>query len=357
MPVDRGGCGQYRIRQPLELLKAHTEHDTHVVDTVKDDMVAVAEALAVADVAIVRQGGEIGMQMIKEKPEYAHLKWVLDIDDNVELISPYSEHYKEYGTKEYFDRNSGNWIWRNGVHGFDVSKNMNRILNLLNGMKEADMVTVTTQKLANYAKKYNPNVVVLPNAVDVDKWWKLDFKPNKQLRVGWSGGISHYEDWYSIQKPLNDLMRKYQFKLVNVGSSFQGIVDEDNKGLLEIHPWVAFEAHSWHMACMNLDVAIVPLADLPFNNYKSSIKFYEMSALGVPSVVSNILPYKKDVKDGENALGYDSAEDFYNALESLLKSSAKRKKIGDGALKWVNNKHNAKKLVPVWENAYASLLK
>lgn len=110
-PVDDGGCGNLRVRQPLKLLKQHTEHDTHVIDTKKDDMVEVAKALAVADIVIVRQGGEAGVEAIKAKPEYAHLKTVLDIDDNIELISPYSEHYKEYGTKEFYDviyiRNSG----------------------------------------------------------------------------------------------------------------------------------------------------------------------------------------------------------------------------------------------------------
>lgn len=353
MPVDYGGCGQYRVRQPLRLLKEHTVHDTHVIDAHKDDMDDVAQALAIADIAIVRQGGEQGMAQIKAK--FPHLKVVMDIDDNVEYISPYSEHYKEYGTQEFYDGNLERWIWKTGENGFNPVKNMQRVLSLLNGMKSADMVSVTTEKLAGYARKYNNNVVVLPNAVEVEKWYKLDTKPNKPLRVGWAGGISHYEDWFSIKRSLNKLMEKYDFTLVNIGSAFKGVVDKKFQDRLEVHPWVPFDAHSWHMACMDLDIAVIPLADLPFNNFKSSIKFYEMAALGVPSVVSNILPYRKDVKHEENALGYLTEQEFEQQLERLLTDARLRRKIGTNAYNWVRAKHNAKTQTKIWARAYENL--
>lgn len=356
MPVDRGGCGFLRVRQPLNLLHKNTQHDTHIIDTKTDDMIEVSKAMAMADIAIVRQGGEAGMDLIKEKPEFSHLKWVLDIDDNIELISPYSEHYKEYGTQEFYDNYFEKWVWKDGENDFNLLENRNRVASLMVGLKTADMITTTTEKLAYYARKFNDNVVVLPNAVDVSQWRKLDTKPNDPLRIGWSGGISHYEDWYSIKGPLNALLNKYRFKLVVVGSNFEGIVDEGLRHLVETEPWVSFDAHPWHMSVMNLDIGIIPLADLPFNNFKSSIKFYEMAALGIPCVVSDILPYKKDIIPDQNALPFDSANDFYNALEKLILDAKLRKKIGEYAKTWVTEKHNAKKLVHVWENAYASLV-
>lgn len=356
MPVDDGGCGWYRIRQPFDMINRFTEHETHVWDAEGDDPVELMKAGAIADVAVVRQGGEQAIDYFKTIPEFRHLKWVLDIDDNIEIISPYSQHYQEYGTQEFYDPALGKWLWKDGEQGFNLAKNRDRVASLLNGMRKADMVSVTTPTLAKYARTYNPNVRVLPNSVAPDKWWKLNLKPNKTLRVGWHGGVSHYEDWYSIREPLNRLMREYQFHLVMVGSHYGGVIDDDNKHLVEILPWVPFEAHSYRMMCMALDIALIPLADLPFNAYKSPIKWCEMSAMCVPSVVSNITPYKEAIQDGKTALGYRTPNEFYAAVKVLIETPALRTKIGHAADHWVQEHANARTNATLWTDAYSSLL-
>lgn len=356
MPVDNGGCGNLRVRQPMKMVQMHTDHDTHVIDTKEDDPAAVSQALAMTDVCIVRQGGEGGIREMRKIPEFSHLKYVLDIDDNIELISPYSEHYKEYGTEEYQHPDSGVWLWKDGQRGFNLGHNRQRVASLLRGMAEMDMITVTTQKLAEYARQYNANVAVLPNCIDMDVWWKLPLKPNKRLRVGWSGGVSHYEDWYSIKEPLNVLMRKHQFTLVSQGAHFPGVIEEDNRHLVEVQPWVPFAAHSYHLMCLNLDIAVIPLADLPFNHFKSSVKWYEFSAMEVPCLVSNILPYKEDIQHGQTALGYSTPQEFITGLEALLDSAELRSRIGRSARKWVGDNRDAKTNAHLWPDAYASIL-
>lgn len=44
--VDRGGCGNPRVRQPLAMIKAHTKHDTHIIDMKDDDIKEVSKALS-----------------------------------------------------------------------------------------------------------------------------------------------------------------------------------------------------------------------------------------------------------------------------------------------------------------------
>lgn len=356
MPADQGGCGHYRVRQPMNLLKAYTEHDTHVVDLVSDDMVSVTKAMMAADVALVRQGGEDGMRRMREMPEMGHLKWVLDIDDNIELISPYSEHYSEYGTREF--THNGVKVWEDG-NTFEITANQARVDSLLFGMQEADLVTATTPVLAEYARQYNDNVVALPNLVDTAVWWPLPtpvVDEPRRLRIGWSGGVSHYEDWYTIKKPLNELLRKYRFTLVAVGAHFPGIIDKELRKYVEVWPWVGFQAHSYRMMCMNLDIAVIPLADLPFNHYKSPIKFLEFAAMGCPSVVANVTPYKEEVKDGHTALTYDSPERFYDQLERLIISPTLRLAIGGNARSHVINNREAKTNAHLWPDAYQAIL-
>lgn len=366
LPVDDGGCGWYRIRQPFDMIKKHTPHDPHIIST-DDDMIAVTQALAIADVVVFRPGGDIGIPALKEamadylkghgKDPRMKAKWVLDIDDNTEMISPYSQHYEDYGVEEYFDKNINKWLWKDGAGGFNLEKNRSRLASLLDAMQKVDLVTVTTSKLAEYVSHYNKNVAVLPNCVNLEKWWKLDLKPNEQLRIGWSGGVSHYEDWYSIRKPLNKLMKEYQFKLVMAGSSFGGVIDEENKHLVEVHDWVPFKGHSYRMMCMALDIAIIPLANLPFNHYKSSIKWYEMNALGIPSVVSNTLPYREDILHEKNGILYKNDDEFYFALKKLIDNRFYRHNLGKEARHWVEQNRGSKECVNLWVDAYQKLTK
>jgi len=354
LPVDEGGCGWYRVRQPFEIIKAYTESDAYVL-TSEDDGIKFVQAAKSADVALVRQGGEAAIDELKKYPEFNHLKWILDIDDNIELISPYSQHYAEYGTEEYFDKGTGKWLWKNGEQGFDLAKNRTRVASLLHGMRTADLVTTTTDYLADYARQYNRHVAVLPNCVDPAAWWPVELVPHKQLRVGWNGGVSHYEDWYSIRKPLNELMRKHRFKLVMAGSHYDGLIDPDNRELVEVLPWVPFKAHSYRMMALDLDLALIPLADLPFNRYKSEIKLVEMSAMAVPSVVSNVGPYAEALPR-LTALPYTNEQTFTTAMETLLTNPARRHEIGKKARKDAMKHYDAKANASKWVDAYTRLL-
>jgi glycosyltransferase involved in cell wall biosynthesis len=357
MPVDKGGCGQYRIRQPLAMIQANTPHDTHIVDKDKDDMLQVYEALKVADIIIIRQGGEGGMRMLKEKYPEIKAKWVLDIDDNIELISPYSEHYREYGTKEFFDKNSQIWLWKDQERGFNRHANYQRVKSLVQSYQEVDLVTVTTEKLAEYAKESGANhVKVLPNCINLLHWWKPNFKKKKRLRVGWSGGVSHYEDFYEIRKPFNRLMDEYDFDLYLIGADFRGLFDKKHRKRIQYHQWVEFTGHSYRMMMMDLDIAVVPLASLPFNEYKSSIKYLEFSAMGCPSVVKNMLPYSEDITKGR-AMPYKTTKQFYKGMKNLIEQPALRNKIGFAARKYVESNYDAAKCATMWIDAYKSIWK
>jgi glycosyltransferase involved in cell wall biosynthesis len=353
LPVDSGGCGHYRIRQPFSMVKAYTDSDAYVISD-KDDMVAVSKAIGMADVLMCRPGSEEGLRQILEvyRKQGIDIRWGMDIDDNTEAISPYSYHYKEYGQEEFYDNNLKKWLWKHGESEFDLNRNRKRMADLIWGLRNAHFVTVTTKRLAKYVKKYNKNVKVLPNCLNLDNWWKLPFKKNEKPRIGWAGGVSHYEDIYTIREPLNKIMREFDATFVSIGSAYGGLFDEDNKHRLEIHPWVPFKGHSFHMMCMNLDFAIIPLANLPFNHYKSSVKWYEMSAMGIPSIVSNVPPYSDEVEHGKTGFLYSDEQQAYEYMKMLILEPEKGEVIANNARKWVEDNRDAQKCAKMWVEAY-----
>lgn len=371
LPVDDGGCGWYRVRQPFAIINELYDGE-HVAEIINDEMegLDVLRMIATADIIFCRPGVPIKetrhtmitlMNSFNENTDAKNrlemkAKWVMDIDDNVEEISPYSIHYQEYGTKEFYDSHAEAWLWKDGERRFDLQANKVRLKKQQGSMRDADLVITTTEKLAAYARQYNRFTTVIPNAINFRWWWKLNLQPNQQLRIGWAGGMSHYEDWYSIREPLNRLMKRFQFKLILLGSSFTGLIDKENLHLVETYDWIPFKGHSYRMMSMALDGAIIPLVDLPFNHFKSPIKYLEMSAMGVPSVVSNVSPYREVVND-ERAFTYETPEEFYSALKELITSLERRSSVSKSALDFVHDQFDVRKVAEKYIEAFDSLLR
>ena len=64
---------------------------------------------------------------------------------------------------------------------------------------------------------------------------------------------------------------------------------------------ITFRGYTFRLKTLGLDGAIILLESKPFNEFKSEIKFVEFTALGVPSLVKNMLPYSEMVK---SRIGY-----------------------------------------------------
>lgn len=326
-------CSNYRIRRPLSGLEKLGD-TIHIFDDKKDSVNDLVKSLPHFDYIFMRPGAELFMFKVKSIPELSKIKakWVLDIDDNVDLISPYSQFYADYGLKPY--KHGDVDVWVDGKNGFSIENNLKRLNSLKTGMRSVDLITVTTGKLAEHARKYNKNVYVNDNTLDLDHWWRLSKTENKPLRVVWQGSPSHYEDWYAIKEPLTKLMDEYDFEMIMLGSQYKGIFEERHLNRVKALPWIPFEAHSYRMMSLQADIGIIPLADLPFNEYKSAIKWYENAAMGLPSVVSNIKPYS-DVISNDTALGYKTSDEFYKQMKRLLENADLRAKIADKAYNWV----------------------
>lgn len=343
LPVDLSACGYYRIRKPLEGIKKYTEHDTAVIDLSRENIADLAKVFPEIDIIYMRPGSEFGWLKIKEIPALQgriKAKVVLDIDDNTDLVSPYSQFYASYGTAEFTDPDTGIKIWEDGKAGFSIQANLTRLSYLKWGLKNADLVTVTTKKLAEHALEYNQNVYVNDNTIDFNHWWRLDNKINKPLRIVWQGSPSHYADWYSIKQPLNKLMKEFDLELIMMGSQYEGVFDEENKKKVRALPWVAFDAHSYRMMSIQADIGIIPLADEPFNHYKSAIKMYENNAMGLPSLVANVTPYKEEIVEGVNALSYSNDQEFYDKLKKLITNKGLRANLSNSSYQWVR-KHKS----------------
>lgn len=288
---------------------------------------------------------------------------VIDFDDNVFDVSPLSGHYKDFGTEEVKIRmpdGTDQYAWKDGVGGFDPSKNKARLDDIKRLVGMADMITVTTPIIADLFRQYNDNVRVLPNCVDLKEWPEFPRTGGDDIRLYWGGGMSHWEDLLLIKEPLRAIFEKYkQARIIMLGWMPKGF-EKTFPGRVEFLEWKNFHAYSYKMASLGIDIGLIPLVDNKFNRCKSNIKWVEMSALRIPSVVSYVSPYKEVNDLSDMNLGVfvegNGSEGWIKGISTLVDNPSLRKEIGSNARSIVEQYYDINSQYHQWVNAYGEVL-
>lgn len=351
-----GACDFYRAVQPFESIKATSDIGTTIL-RLSGRPESVLRALEADVMLLPRVANEEWLKIMGDWKNIGK-KVVVDFDDDIFNVSPYSPHYEDHGTESYTSYKNGleTKLWEAGKN-LDVEQNKKSLNIIKKALRLANMVTVTTPILAEAYKPYSDNVVVLPNCIDLDLWQKLDLKPTDEIRLFWAGGSSHYEDWLLMTEVLPVIMDKYsQVKLVFMGMwdfAFKDI-DPDR---IERHPWVHMSAYPYKVASLNPTIGMIPLVNNEFNRAKSPIKWVEMASIEVPCVTSLVSPYK-EIGTPHNGIFIEnnSVNGWIQGLSLLIEDSILRAKMGGYAKRYVESHFDCKKNAYLWTEAYGSLI-
>jgi hypothetical protein len=365
LPADEGGCGWYRVRQFDEAFKFRDDVKSYLMDG-KEPVDKQMELIKSADVIVGRLGDYQYFKLIKEEID-PNKKMVFDHDDNTMDVLPTSEHYKEFGTEDAWALVNGNLkpIWVTGLtEGFNRYKNLSLQMNLLYILASADLITSPVQKLLDFYQQFGSRDVktgIVHNALNFDLYPEGEFIPKDkkkgEIRIGWQGGISHLGDWDEIKEPMARVMADYPEVTLHILGSYYRNQFKDFEDRITRYPWYPFKAYTYRLKTLGLDGAIIPLEDKPFNEYKSEVKFTEFTALGVPSVVKNMLPYSLVVNE-KNSYPYKNKEEFevkFRAMLEDIKSGKAQNKVIEGK-KWVKEERSLEKEAGEVVKLYKSIL-
>jgi len=244
-------------------------------------------------------------------------------------------------------------IMQKGCYAFNFTPMLKAVCN-------ADLVTVSTQPIAEYLKPFNQNIKVLPNYL-IDEYWQLHSikitKKNPNIFViGFLGGSTHSEDLHLILDPLLQINDQYPGKIHFEFWGSQPPKELKIQASIEVNPIIQdYENYAKAIQSRQYDILIAPLVDNKFNQAKSNLKFLEYSALGVPGVFSNVKPFKDIVKNGENGYLASSSEEWFYYLKLLIESPEKRQEIAQNAQNTVKNNFMLSQHSNEWLNAYQSI--
>ncbi|MBS4095581.1 MAG: hypothetical protein KGZ83_01945 [Sulfuricella sp.] len=242
----------------------------------------------------------------------------------------------------------------------DVKRNIVRYF-----LCKADGVVVSTEPLQRRVGKLNPNVAVVPNALDERLFLGDEDIPlppvardDGKLIVGYMGTHSHLNDLLMVLEPLRAVLRAYQGKV-----EFQMVgISEDNRIIqcFDALPLKVLDTAGNHFypnfipwAKRNLmwDLAIAPLEDSQFTSSKSDIKFLDYALLGVPGIYSNVESYKHTVEQGKTGILADNSPRCWKeALTAMLENQCARSDMARAARVYVEGKRILKHCAVNWKD-------
>lgn len=249
---------------------------------------------------------------------------------------------------------------------------VNRIDGLLKEFASiSDLVTVSTEVLANEYKDVCKNVIVLPNCIDPMDWNKPKRSEDGKVRIGLVGSVASNQDYQQIKKLLDVLKDRDDVQIVLFA------LPEKRKGTEwavdmykpEFEFWGQYNPE-WQHFCkvqdymdalnnLELDIMLIPRHDNYFNRAKSNVKFLEASMCEIPVIAQGFStgdsPYEVNPEDVKNLILCHNEDDWIRATIELIENKDKRIALGKQAKEYVLNNYNIKQNAHKWRDAYKTI--
>lgn len=242
-------------------------------------------------------------------------------------------------------------------------------------IRKADMVTCSTEFLAEEYRKLNPNVVVLPNCVEPEDWPSEDEilrNDGPKVRIGIVGSTAIANDYGDLKDVLKELDARPDVQLVMFGLPSK--IEHDVKtqsyykneyefweslSNIEWQPFVSIADYAQTLNELRLDLMVIPRRDEYFNRCKSNIKFLEASMLEIPIIAQGFSdsksPYQIDPEDASHMEIIIGPEGWMNVLNYWISNKELRRNIGKKARQYVIEKYSIENNIDKWIKAYESL--
>jgi glycosyltransferase involved in cell wall biosynthesis len=301
----------YRAITPM-LALGELGHEVVLVKRAEDGSFSPGQ-LAGCDVVHVYRGSE-DPQVLKAIDELRRrgtaITW--DDDDDVRLIPPDAPGYKShYG-------------------GLNVQR---RIRQQIAMTSKADVVTTTTQVLADlFGKHFDGPIEVIESSLDSSQYAR-DVRKHDGITIGWVASLEHVTDVRMLD--LTTMLRNVMERAEQVHVTTVGVkLDLDPDRYTYVRR-VRFPDLSKYLA--QLDIGIAPIADHPMSYARSNIKVKEYAGAGVPWVASARGSY---VGLGAKEGGITVADDGWEqVLIDLTSSRLKRMRLRRKAASWGKSQH------------------
>ena len=201
-------------------------------------------------------------------------------------------------------------------------------------------VMVGNPYLAEYARRVNDRVTVIPTTIDTDKYRVLPRKKSSGPPViGWTGSHSTIQHLDTLRGALKKLAQRESFRLRVIGTPEYECAPVE----VDAMPW---RSESELNDLSAIDIGVMPLPDDRWSKGKCGLKALQFMALGVPTVCSPVGVNTDIIQDDQNGLIASTEEEWVEKLTRLLRSPELRQRLGAAGRVTVEQKYSARAQAP-----------
>jgi len=204
---------------------------------------------------------------------------------------------------------------------------------------KSDYVLARNQSLGDHARMYNPNVLVLPSAIDVTLYNRVlntasqAIKDHSAFVIGWIGTPSSAPYLELVHPVLEKLGQEGPVELRLIGGDMPDVAG------------VTVNRIRWQQATeieelCQADVGIAPLPDGEWARGKSGLKVVQYMGCGLPVVASAVGSHLGLLESGKHGFLAHTDEEWLQALRVLRDSKSLRVKMGAAGRQKVRLQHD-----------------
>jgi glycosyltransferase involved in cell wall biosynthesis len=202
-------------------------------------------------------------------------------------------------------------------------------------MEGSSLVLAGNDYLGDYAVKAGAKAVeIVPTVVDADAYDGRPKPAGECATVGWIGTPGTWRECVAPFLPdILEALRPLPAKVLAVGAGEHASADP----LVSVRDWSeAREASD----IRDMDIGIMPLPDTPWMRGKCGYKLIQYMACGLPVVASPVGVNAEVVEHGVNGFLASSADEWKDALQTLVKDPELRHRMGQAGRKKVERDYS-----------------
>jgi glycosyltransferase involved in cell wall biosynthesis len=199
--------------------------------------------------------------------------------------------------------------------------------------------------LAEYARRFNSSVSVIPTVVDCRQYPVRGQLPgpegSRPIAIGWVGSRSTAPYLTLVESALRRLAHAYPG-----GVCFRFIGHPAYAPNIPYSSSVPFELETEIEDLQSIDIGLMPLPDTEWTRGKCAFKAIQYMASGIPVVASPVGITPDLIQHGVNGLLASSADDWFRELERLICDRELRERIALTGRKTVEQSYSLEKWAP-----------
>src|SRR5581483_4741658 len=254
-------------------------------------------------VLIHREAAPVGPPFVERALTRLGVPFVYDFDDAIFLPAVHPSNRR--------------WRW---LRRFNVDETTRR----------ARSVIVGNEYLADWARKRNPRVTVVPTPVDTTRYTPREASSSSPTVIGWVGSSTTQQYLHLLDDVFRRVAERHPIVIRVVGGAY-------------VHDTVEVQSVPWSVASepaevRGFDIGVLPEPDDAWTRGKGAFKALLYMAVGIPTVASRV-GVNPDVV-GDAGLCPADDDGWVDALERLITDVALRARLGAAGRRRVEERYS-----------------